>query len=74
MKPKRDLIRVVKNASGEIFVDNTSKAAGRGAYLCNDKSCFSKFVKTKALNRQFECAVADSVLKRIEEKINESEH
>ena len=38
MKPKKDLIRVVKTADG-IRLDKTGKLAGRGAYVCNDKEC-----------------------------------
>ena len=42
MKPKRELIRVVKNKDGELFVDLTGKLNGRGAYICKNRECFSK--------------------------------
>ena len=59
--PKLDLIRVVKNKEGEVFVDETSKANGRGVYLKKDQTVFDKAKKTKILNRHFEMEVPDSV-------------
>ena len=46
MKPKKELIRVVKNKEGEISLDLIGKAAGRGAYLCNNPECLKKAIKT----------------------------
>ncbi|MBP3389566.1 MAG: YlxR family protein [Clostridia bacterium] len=51
------LVRVVKNKSGQIFVDKTFKAEGRGAYVCKNPECLEKLEKTKALNRAFKCEV-----------------
>lgn len=60
-KPKKDLIRIVKNKENEINVDLTGKANGRGAYICNDPECFKKVKKGKKLNRAFEMQVPDEV-------------
>lgn len=60
-KPKKDLIRIVKNKENEINVDLTGKADGRGAYICNDPECFKKVKKGKKLNRAFEMQVPDEV-------------
>ena len=49
IKPKKELIRIVKNKEGSIFVDKTSKANGRGAYLCDNIECLEKAIKTKRL-------------------------
>lgn len=66
-KPKRELIRVVKN--GEIIgLDLTGKMNGRGAYVCNDKACITKLCKQKLLNKVFSCAVDGAAYKRIEEE------
>lgn len=46
-KDKRMLIRVVKNKEGEISIDLTGKANGRGAYICKDMTCFDKAKKEK---------------------------
>ena len=41
MKPKKDLIRVLKDAEGTIQLDFTGKKSGRGAYLCKSMECFA---------------------------------
>ena len=66
MKPKKELIRIVKNGE-EITLDKTGKANGRGAYVCNDQACIEKLRKQKAINRAFSCEVQDSVYQAIEE-------
>ena len=46
-KPKKELVRVVKNKDGEIFIDRTGKADGRGAYICDSIECLEKLIKSK---------------------------
>lgn len=57
IKPKKELIRIVKNKEGNIFIDKTSKANGRGAYLCDNIECLEKAIKTKKLERTFEMMI-----------------
>ncbi|MGI6664689.1 MAG: RNase P modulator RnpM [Christensenellaceae bacterium] len=67
-KPKRDLIRVVKNKEGEISIDTTGKAQGRGAYICPDLACLEKAYKIKALHRALETEIDEETfegLKRV---------
>lgn len=64
-KPKKELVRIVKNENG-IFVDRTGKVNGRGAYICDDISCLKKLIKSKGLNRVFECEISSEVYKDIE--------
>lgn len=66
---KKELLRIVKNKEGEIFVDKTGKANGRGAYVCKDKECLEKLKKTKGLNRAFKCEVKNDVYDKIGEEI-----
>ena len=66
---KKQLLRIVKNKDGEIFVDVTGKANGRGAYVCKDRACYEKLCKQKSLNRAFKCNVSDEVYKKIGECI-----
>lgn len=61
IKPKKELIRIVKNKEGNIFVDKTGKANGRGAYLCDNIECLEKAIKTKRLERTFETKVNTEV-------------
>lgn len=66
---KKTLLRIVKNKDGQIFVDKTGKANGRGAYVCKEKSCYEKLCKQKSLNRAFKCEVSAEVYHKIGEEI-----
>jgi hypothetical protein len=44
VRPKRELIRVVRTPEGRVVVDETGKASGRGAYLCRDRACWEKAI------------------------------
>ncbi len=59
MKPKRELIRVVKAPDGAISMDPTSRKAGRGAYVCRNADCLRRAIKQKQLERAFECAIGE---------------
>lgn len=61
MKPKAELIRVVRTPEGTILVDRRGKVSGRGAYVCPGGDCFSKARKSRALERQLESAISDEV-------------
>ena len=62
---KKELIRVVKNNQGEVFVDNTGKANGRGAYLKRDIEVIKKCKKNKILDRKLECEIPDNIYEEI---------
>ena len=66
-KPKKELIRIVKNKEGEFAVDRTGKLNGRGAYVCDDTNCFEKVIKRKLLNHVFEMEVPVEIYSTIEE-------
>lgn len=66
MKDKRDLLRIVKDKEGKIFVDLTGKANGRGAYICKDVACLQKLKKQKILQKTFKMMINDSVYEEIE--------
>ena len=66
---KKDLLRVVRNNSGEVFVDDTLKANGRGAYLKKDASVIENARKTKILERHLECKIEDSIYDELLSKI-----
>lgn len=69
MKPKRELIRVVRSPLGEVNIDKTSKAPGRGAYVCPSLPCLEKAIKTKALDRALEQKIAPEVFDRLKEEL-----
>ncbi len=65
MKPKKELLRVVKSPEGAITFDRVGKAPGRGAYVCKSAECLNKAVKTHALERQLECSVSEEVFSQL---------
>jgi predicted RNA-binding protein YlxR (DUF448 family) len=58
MKPKQELIRVVRSPEGEISLDRRGKASGRGAYVCASAACLKQAQKTRALERQLEQSIS----------------
>jgi hypothetical protein len=68
LKEKREMLRVVKNGENKIFIDFSSKAAGRGAYICDNLECIKKLKKQRLLNKVFSTAVDESVYTSIEEE------
>ena len=69
MKPKKELIRVVRTPEGEIIADETGRKNGRGAYLCRSDVCFGKAIKTKALERALEHPLSEEALAYIRKVI-----
>ena len=61
MKPKIELIRVVKSPEGDISLDLTGKKSGRGAYVCRSSECFDKARKAKRFEKAFETSIPESV-------------
>ncbi len=61
MKPKADLIRVVKTPDSEIHLDLTGKANGRGAYVCRSMDCLKRAQKTHGLERSLHAAVTEEM-------------
>lgn len=66
MKEKKSLIRIVRTPEGEIILDRTGRANGRGAYLCDDPACLRLARKKKALARAFRQAVPEPVYESLE--------
>ena len=61
MKPKKELLRVVRSPEGSLSVDATGRKPGRGAYVCRSAECLKKAIRQKQLERAFECALQDEV-------------
>ena len=61
MKPKKELMRVVKSPEGEISLDFTGKKNGRGAYLCKEAECFEKARKARRFEKSLSCRIDESV-------------
>ena len=80
MKPKRELIRVVKAPAktdesgaviegGEISLDLTGKKPGRGAYVCKDAQCFEKARKARRFERSLSCKIPEEVYDQMLEEL-----
>lgn len=71
--PKKELVRVVRSAEGELSVDLTGRKPGRGAYLCPKVDCLKKARKARRLERSLDCQIPDEVYQKLEEEISRSE-
>ncbi len=72
MKPKRELIRVVKTPDGDVLLDLTGKKSGRGAYICKSVECMKKARKSRRFEKAFSMQIDDEVYRRMEEQLEES--
>ena len=70
MKEKRELLRIVKNAEGQISFDRVGKAPGRGAYVCKSKACLERAVKARQLERALETRIDEAVFAQLMEEID----
>ena len=69
MKPKRELIRVVRSAAGDISLDFRGKAPGRGAYVCPDAQWLRKAIRAHALERAFSAQIPPEIYERLEREM-----
>ena len=74
MKNKKEMIRILKTAEGEITIDATGKKNGRGAYLCRNVECLKKAVKNKGLERSFRQSIPQEVYDRLKKEMDEIEN
>lgn len=65
MKPKPELLRVVRSPEGEISLDTRGKKPGRGAYICPNSECLRRAVKSRALDRALDTKIPDEVMERL---------
>ncbi len=69
MRPKKELIRVVKNKENEISLDFNGKKPGRGAYLCKSVSCFEKARKGRKLEKAFETSIDEEIYELLKKEL-----
>lgn len=67
MKPKKELVRVVRNKEGAISIDLVGKAPGRGAYVCRDNACLERAMKSKALERALEAKISPEIYQALQD-------
>ena len=71
MKPKKELIRVVRSPVGAVSLDFKGKLPGRGAYVCSSMTCLAKARKSRALERAFDAALPPEVYEALEQQMKE---
>ncbi|MDO6354084.1 YlxR family protein [Caloramator sp. CAR-1] len=69
MKPKKELIRVVRSPEGDISIDMTGKKAGRGAYICKDINCLEKAIKAKRFEKALEVKISEEIYQKLREEL-----
>jgi len=72
MKPKKELIRIVRTDAGEFKLDAGGKMQGRGAYICPNADCLEKAHKSKGLERSFKEKVPQSVYEELQKELTEA--
>ena len=69
MKEKKSLIRIIRTPEGQIILDRTGRANGRGAYICDNPACLAAARKRKSLNRAFKMQVPEEVYEELTRSI-----
>ncbi|MBQ8318243.1 MAG: YlxR family protein [Lachnospiraceae bacterium] len=65
MKPKNELVRVIKTPDEQVCLDKTGKMNGRGAYICLNSECYNKAVKSKGIERALKIAIPEEIYQAI---------
>ena len=73
MKPKKELLRVVRSPEGTVSIDTTGRKPGRGAYVCRSAECLKRAIKQKQLERAFECPLGEETQASLLQALNELE-
>ncbi len=71
MKPKKELVRIVKDKDGDVLLDLTGKRPGRGAYICRSLQCFDKVRKGRGIDKAFECRVIEDVYNKLRDRLED---
>lgn len=73
MKPKKELLRIVRSPEGKVSIDKTGKAAGRGCYICQDIECLEKAIKAKRVQNALEVQVDNELFEQLRGQLSKSE-
>lgn len=72
MKSKKEMMRVIKTAEGDIVLDVTGRKNGRGAYLCKQEECLKMAMKNKGLERSFKMSIDQSAYESLQKEYDEN--
>lgn len=69
MKPKKELLRVVRSPEGEVSIDPGGKKSGRGAYVCHQEACLARSIKQRQLDRALEVSIGPDIARQLQEAL-----
>lgn len=69
MKPKRELLRIIRTTEQELLLDTTGKKSGRGAYICPNRECLNQAVRRKGIERSLGAALPQEICQAFEKEI-----
>ena len=73
MKTKKEMLRILRTAEGEILLDISGRKNGRGAYVCRSRECFEKAVKNKGLERSLKIKIPEETYESLKKEIESIE-
>ncbi len=65
MKPKNEMVRIIRTPDNDICLDKTGRMNGRGAYICMSLDCYNKAVRSKAIERALKQEIPDDIYEAI---------
>lgn len=74
MKAKNEMIRVIKTSEKEFFIDVNNRKNGRGAYICQNVDCLNQAIKSRGLERSFQCAIPSEVYEQLKKEMEQLEN
>ena len=72
MKGKKEMIRILKTEAEGVVLDATGRKNGRGAYVCPNRECFQKAVKSRGLERAFKMPISKEIYESLEKEMEQS--
>ena len=73
MKPKTELVRVVRSPEGNVSVDLRGKAPGRGAYVCRSAECLKRALRSRALGRSLGVEIPPEIVDTLRAQMEETD-
>ncbi|MCD7751208.1 MAG: YlxR family protein [Lachnospiraceae bacterium] len=73
MKPKKEMMRVVRTPEDTFILDVTGKKNGRGAYLCKNADCLEKAIRNRGLERSFQVRIPEEIMESLTKEFNHIE-
>ena len=69
VRPKQEMLRVIRTPEGAVEIDRTGRKNGRGAYLCRSMDCLEKAIRSRGLERSLKVKIPDEVYETLKEEL-----